>query len=627
MSSMPAALRNALIAVAGLVIFGIGSFALVRAVRSGEVLPGVTIAGSEISLGGLTPEEVERAAHDHETVLATTPISVRINGADVDLVPQNVGLDIDEAELADQAMGVGRDGGVPQQFRWWLGHLFSGVEVTPTTDIDDEALEMVLSAWDTEHVGEPAFLGGVAVEGLTPIPRYPHAGQEIDRGSARELLIQAVLDPADDPAVLTIGTQYPTLSEEDVDRAVEQAQLLLSGPVTLAAADEDVSVVFSTVDLARALVSTTDPSGIILSFDPSEVERVLATNRTSIELPPVDARWEIGETEVTIVPGRKGTLIDPETTAERLAIAASSSSRRGVLPFVEGADPEVTTEDLEALGVRHLVASFTTYHPCCQNRVTNIHLIADAVDGVYLEPGAEFDLNQHVGERTREKGFLEDGTIEGGEIIKTVGGGVSQFATTLYNAVFWGGYEDITHKPHSFYFSRYPEGIEATISWPLPDLKFRNDSDHGVVIKTEYTDTSITVKLYGDNDGRIVTGSHRQTTTIEVVEEGGATARRITANVSGRFGFTEPPTEYRAAEDLDVEEQRTVQSPRQGWSVTVTRVIEQNGVETTQEWRVRYAPQREIIEVHPCMLPDAEEGSCPTTTTTTEAETTTTIEE
>lgn len=615
---MPAVVRNAIIVFAGFVLFVAGSFALVRWARAGEVLPGITIEGTDIRLGGLTFEEAREAAREYGGVLSTTPITVRINETDVELIPDTVGLSVDDRTLAERAMTLGREDGISEQFRWWIRHLFSGDVVEAPISLDPEALETVLTGWDLAHVGVPPFPGAVVVEGADVVPKYPYAGRQIERGDAARLLLEGIQGSATAPIALPIGTKTPRLTRADVDRAVDEARLWLSGPITLTAPEGEISVTFSVADLASALVSTAGPDAITLSFDPATVETTLADRRSNLESEPVDARFEIGETEVTIVPGRSGTLIDPATTAERLAAAAASASRRGTLPFIEGAPPAVTTEDLEALGIRHLVSSFTTYHDCCQNRVSNIHLFADAVDGAYLAPGAEFDANAYVGERTIEKGYLEDGTIIGGELVKTIGGGVSQFATTMYNAVFWGGYEDISHRPHSFYFSRYPEGIEATISWPLPDLIFRNDSDHGVLIKTEYTDTSITVKLYGENDGRILVGAHRNgTTEIDIVAEGGSAARRVSASVSERYNPTEPTTEYRPNPELTVDEEVRVQSPRAGWTVTVIRTVVEGDSETSREWIVRYLAQREIIEIHPCRMPDAEEGSCPTTTTST----------
>lgn len=156
------------------------------------------------------------------------------------------------------------------------------------------------------------------------------------------------------------------------------------------------------------------------------------------------------------------------------------------------------------------VSEFTTYHPSGQARVTNIHLIADATNGAAVLPDEVFSLNQHVGQRTEAKGYVAAGAIIGGELYccdhpANIGGGTSQFATTLYNAVFFGGYEDVYHRPHSIWFSRYPMGREATLGWTGPDVQFRNDTNTPLTIRARHTSTSITVEFWGWNDGRRVT--------------------------------------------------------------------------------------------------------------------------
>jgi putative cell wall-binding protein len=153
------------------------------------------------------------------------------------------------------------------------------------------------------------------------------------------------------------------------------------------------------------------------------------------------------------------------------------------------------------------MSSFTTYHACCENRVTNIHIIADTLNGYILDPGATLSVNEYVGQRTEAKGYLRDGAIIGGKVYccdhwLNVGGGVSQYATTLFNAIFFGSYEIVKHRPHSIWFSRYPMGREATIGWTAPDLVFTNDTLEPVEIRSHYTSRSITVELWGDNGGR-----------------------------------------------------------------------------------------------------------------------------
>ena len=266
-------------------------------------------------------------------------------------------------------------------------------------------------------------------------------------------------------------------------------------------------------------------------------------------------------------------------------------------------------EEVAGRNIRHLVSRYTTYHSCCSARVTNIHLFADKLNGAVVPPWGRFSLNRHVGERTVEEGFLAAGTLVAGELVDTVGGGVSQIATTFYNAMFWGGYRDVAHKVHSFYFPRYPEGIEATINWPDVDLVFRNDTPGYVLIVADYTSTSVTVEFYGDNHGRIVVGDWKDGRgSMTVVSEGGSEARVVTADVSDRYDEVDPPNPLtRGNPDLSHDDVNLVQSAREGWTVRVTRTIDRAGRKTIQKWTVWYVPRRQIIEVHPCALSD----SCP----------------
>ena len=198
-----------------------------------------------------------------------------------------------------------------------------------------------------------------------------------------------------------------------------------------------------------------------------------------------------------------------------------------------------------------VIGQFTTYYTAGQSRVKNIHLIANAVDGAVVQPGATWSLNARVGRRTTSKGYVRAGAIIGGKIVccdsyVNIGGGTSQFATTMYNAIFFAGLVDVYHKPHSIWFSRYPMGREATLGWPGPDVKFRNDTDYPVTIDTSHTRSSVTVKLIGSNGGR-----------------------RVSAYRSGKA------------------------TTRGGGLVKVTRIIRyREGTKKTEVWYHRYNPLR-----------------------------------
>jgi hypothetical protein len=163
----------------------------------------------------------------------------------------------------------------------------------------------------------------------------------------------------------------------------------------------------------------------------------------------------------------------------------------------------------------HLMASFTTHHNCCETRVAAVHSIADRLDGVWVLPGDTFSVLDRIGDRVQS--------------------GNCQTSTTLFNALYYAGLDEVEHRPHSVNFARYPDGIESTLIPGAVDLKFRNDTAHPLQIRTSYTGTSVTVELWGDNDGRSVVGDFTPETgtVLDVVSVGGPNARMVTSSVVG----------------------------------------------------------------------------------------------
>jgi vancomycin resistance protein YoaR len=618
----------AVIAVALLII---GGYALDRALHQGKVLRNVSVGDADLS--GLGPAAAERAVLALEDELAVQPVAVDVADESFRIHPDAIGFRLDTAELAEQAMRVGRQGSIIEQFRWWLSHLFRDEVIPPTGQVSRERLEPVYDSWDENVVGDPPFNGAVRLAGTEPAARYPRKGRGVDRDQLTTDLVDQLVLTDRQPVVARVIDIKPTVTRRDVNRAVVVAEALLGGPVVLYREDPYAEVRFEVEDLTEAfsnrIVGGDDPT-IEVGFEPEEVAARLEGLRSELELPPLDARFIVNPDEtVSIEPGRAGTVIDPEGAADALRAAALRGSRSGELPFGKGADPEVTTEELEALGIEHLVSKFTTYHACCEPRVDNIHLIADEVDGAIVPVNGEFWLNDYVGERSAEEGYQEAPAIIGGVVVDdNLGGGISQFSTTLYNAVFWGGFVDVTHTPHSFWFSRYPQGVEATLSWPTPDLAFENDGECGVLVRTEYTDTSITVRLYGCNGGRSLVGEHvpgNRTADVFVASEGNGDSKVVEATTGEPYAFTDPVTTvYEGNSGLLPGEELKVSDGTQGFSVDVVRTITlPDGTEREAKWTWRYRPQPIVVERHPCQLPPESEDytgePCPAPPTTTTA--------
>ncbi|MDY7087861.1 MAG: VanW family protein [Actinomycetota bacterium] len=222
-----------------------------------------------------------------------------------------------------------------------------------------------------------------------------------------------------------------------------------------------------------------------------------------------DLAYEASDRGVTVREGEPGRGVDTAEAARALAGTVRDGGAQmtvavRVLPPGH-AEPKLS-------GVDQLIGTFTTYHPCCAPRVANIHRIAELVDGAVVPAGATFSLNDTAGERTRDRGFVPAPAIVDGELEDQLGGGVSQFSTTLFNAAWFAGLDIVKHQPHSLYISRYPAGREATLDWRAIDNVIRNDTSAPFVIRVRTTGTSVTVGLYGhtgDREVRSVTGPRR----------------------------------------------------------------------------------------------------------------------
>ena len=606
---MSRAARSLLIAVAGgaaLIIIALIIFVLWSRANSQTILGSVTVSG--VSVSGLERADAEAVLNTLESEQAAALIEIFVDDQSTTFSAAEFGYRINTQELLDRALQQERAGGVPSRWRRWLRNLFDDpvpVELHPQSSINQNLVQDLIRQLDQQY-GVAPIEGNLELVNGQPAVTYPSPGWLLDSSEAASKITAAAVGGGGTVRLNTVLVM-PETELGLVENALTKAQLWVSAPVVLKDPKGEAELIFTAQEIGDATVLDFDPSAsppITLNIDPRLITRKVAQISNQVGDPPVDAYYEIDEDDQVIIhPSMPGTIIDVAKIGDLLEQLAAGNIREGTLPIMDGVQPQTTTADIEMLGI-HLVSQYTTYHPCCAARVSNIQLFADKTHNALVPPGETFSLNTYVGKRTVEDGFVKAGTLVRGELVDTVGGGVSQFATTFFNAVFWGGYETVRRKTHSFYFSRYPEGIEATINWPEVDLVFRNDTSSHLLIRTEYAGTSITVKFFSNNDGRTLVGSWKDgRDRLEVVSEGGPLARVVTANVSNRINQIAPPeTLYRPNPKLAVGEAEQIQTAGEGWTVVVTRTIQQGEESTDQVRNVRYIPRQEIIEVHPCVM-------------------------
>lgn len=531
-----------------------------------------------LELGGLSESDAEAALSERARRIAEEPIELYTGEERIELKPEEVSFLPDVDATLERAMQVGRNGNLLA--RTW-GRLRSYVGTTRLewkATIDREAAQAFIDDW-SERFEDGATEGAIRAQGTRITPVEPEAGRTLDRDATGRVLQAALRTYPRRSMELPFEVVGNRTSAEDAQRAAEVATELIRAPITLTAPGGTLEL--TPEGLAGMLeavpVERRDGWTLAVRFSPDRISEQLSEQMTPFEREPRSATFSVSGNSVSINPSEHGLAFDPAETAENLDEAARRDAPREAEIAFASVEPSRTTEEARALNINEQVSSFTTNFVCCPPRVTNIHRMSDMVDGAVVPPGGTFSLNQHVGPRTEEKGYVSAPMIYDGEYKDSVGGGVSQYATTFFNTVFFGGYRLEAFQAHSYYISRYPAGREATISWPHPDLRFTNNSSAGVLIKSWYTNNSITVAFYGDKEGK-----------------------SVTSESGDRTNFTDPPRRREVNRSLPPGGERVVQGGSQGFDIVVWRIVERSDGESTRErFFTRYKPEPRIIEHNP----------------------------
>ncbi len=231
----------------------------------------------------------------------------------------------------------------------------------------------------------------------------------------------------------------------------------------------------------------------------------LADLKDGYDRHPVDARANPRTGE--IVPHRHGRLLDVHGTLDALRDAFASDATR-VRAVVQRRPAHRTTEDLQGLEMDALLGAFETHYNTLEearDRTFNLRVAASKVDGLVVMPGETFDFNEVVGERNEANGFRPAPVIAGGELVDGVGGGTCQVAGTLHAAVFFAGLPMVERSPHSRPSTYIFMGLDAVVSYPQLNFRFRNDLDTPIVIGFTIEGGVARAEIRGAETSRMVT--------------------------------------------------------------------------------------------------------------------------
>lgn len=573
----------AAVAVLGVLVLAVVGLVLGdRLAARGKIAHNVEIAG--VHVGGTSDAVASRRIAPLVARLRTGPISVVVRGARLSIDPSAIGLSVDERATVRAARRVGHDGGFGSQLVDTLARRVRPERLPLVVHVDDQRLAGVLDGWSVQAAGglEP---GALVFHGADVAVSPPKAGHGLRRAGARAALLGALGDGRVRDVELPVGRVEPPTTRAELERAAAHARRVLAAPVTIVLDGHPFTL--TPPQLATTLTTRLRGRHVDLVVDGAKLRVALGPPLAALEQPPVDASFSVNGTHVSVVASKPGRILATGPAGD--AILRGERTVNATLADVQ---PVHDTAWAQRLNITELVSTFTTHHPSGEPRVKNIHRAADILNNTIVEPGQVFSMNATIGPRTPERGFVKAPIVLEDSFGEDYGGGVSQLATTTYNAIFFGGYKDVTHAAHLVYIDRYPLGREATVNYGAIDLKFQNDSHSGILIRTSYSSTSITVSFYGNKEGR-----------------------SVTAEGPDVLKTTPVTTEYVDDPTLAPGRTHVIQQGHTGYDVVVYRVISRPGRPDVRE---RYY-------THYDMFPTKIARGVPPGTPTTAAPTTTTV--
>lgn len=551
---------------------------------------GVTIAG--VDVGEMTSGEARALLERRFDRVARVPIVFIAGDKRFPITATTLSVEADWAAALETAGREGEGFGPVRGFRR-LQTRFFGAEISPPVQAYAAALDYKLAGLarevDRPHVEAKLVRRGLSIEVVRG-----QSGLRIDRKAAEATIVRSLARLERGSVVpLPVRVDPVEVTAADLAPAARQARTALSAPVRL----EFEGVRWRLPRWRIAELLTLPVAGKTdLAIAGPGAEAWFSKLRKAVERAPVNAGFEAVGDGVRVVPAKAGLEVDVPATAGALLAAATSPADRVAQLAVRTAQPERTTAEAAAMGIERRLASYTTLYAGTSDRITNLQLGVKLVNGAVVAPGATFSFNARVGERTVERGFRPAPVIIKDEYEEDVGGGVSQVATTVFNAAWEAGLKIAERNPHSLYISRYQTGRDATVNYPDLDLKFVNDTQKWIYVAGSAGEAGITVSIYGGGPERRVESGEG-----ELRESGPGPVRRV------------PDPELLRGETVLEEEG----SPARAATVT-RKVYDESGKLLHDEtWNTNYRGEYRVIRVgtkappEPKPKPPAEEAKKP----------------
>lgn len=301
-------------------------------------------------------------------------------------------------------------------------------------------------------------------------------------------------------------------------------------------------------------------------FDKDKIRTFIEENAGQYNQEAVNATLTKTETGFQVTEGQSGIIVDTEASTDTVYNYLLNEWNGGECDIdlvVSVDEPAGTAEELAK--VKDVLGTFTTsYSTSGGSRSANVANGCRLINGTTLYPGEEFSAYETVSPFSEANGYYMAGSYLNGQVVDSLGGGICQVSTTLYNAVLRAELEVTERYNHSMIVTYVDPSADAAIAESSgKDFKFKNNTEYPIYIEgTTTSDKHITFTIYGVE----TRDSNREVSYESVVLE------RIN-----------PDTEVIHADESRPVGYCSVQSAHIGYKAQLWKVVRENGVEVSRE--------------------------------------------
>jgi vancomycin resistance protein YoaR len=444
-----------------------------------------------------------------------------------------------------------------------LSALVQGYEVTPVIKLNDVLMKAKLTQLAVGSEKKPR-LADIDIKDGQIITSRQVNGKKVNWDKTQDAIVASWLRE-ENPFEIVYDAVEPQITDSDVLTLSSQLENYLSGTVIVRS--DNRTAIFSRRDIAEVIYFEKNQSKIQMYFNQQLIWNKLISKLPGLDKPIKNADLKIIDETPVLTPANFSLNVGSQEFQDLFIAALSDSKTREIdlNPFI--VRPNIETEQIANLQIVEKVSEFRQNFPPAQYRTDNVSNAAKFIDGTILMPGEIYSMNQTIKERTRENGYVPGIYINNGKFDEGLGGGVSIITTAVWTAAFFAGLEPIEQRAHSIYIPRYQEGIEATVQWGSLDLKFKNNLDSAILIKSKVDLDGVTITMYGKKK-----------------------FDQVVAKKSNRYNVKPYKTIYSQAKNcIDQEGQP-------GFGVTVTREMFKNGaLVASDEFKTNYRVGNTIV--------------------------------